>query len=695
MKLISALSIVTVVLSRTIAARRAGNYGEELYDVYDENYDKGSRHVIYTNEFWDLEGFYDYHITGNTEACPDFVNATEATIKKEPVYEKCVLEMKDNIQKNNVKCSINFLVGRTMRLQCTAYSNILALGKENLAISGIARVTDTDSINWTPGKNNNKKNGKKKKPKQSNSGNPNKAYCKTKQKKSTFDPIKPILWNPTAEPNCTNTSVPEWPQTELNQCLGLNNCQPGAECPQDPPNVASCLWENQVLRSAGKYYQPKNQCTGPCAIGNRGNAVPIFIVDTGCDVDIQALSATNFTCGAGPNNTTIPIPDRVRLSIEAGNDQFFNLSVAANLMPAQDKNGHGTFVASRAAGQGITTADESDVICVKAFGLRGQSLYGIDTSNVKTRNDEALTASLIQGIDDTISILFSIIEQAKGQFGNKGPIVKPVLLLPWNAPKNYLIDRLIRMAQNKFDFTIVMAAGNDKLDAGLFSPASSKVGTVVGATSQCGKLLGPSIGKYKGSNFGKSVDFNLPGFLLGGQTILRDPNGKPIPASEVFKMYQEDRSDIIKNNPCGSTQEAKLKMLDEEYYNTYYSDSLQLRSGTGYAAATLAGIFAAYTSKCAFVPRQEEPLIPPNQCRCEIEGGLSDELRYITYADNVKTHTSGASCYVSQKAAVDILLNKASQNEKCLASSVGVEDGGDVTTFDLFLLAFAIGQPNL
>jgi len=667
-------SIVYISISIFISILFINNAYAAAEQYYDQLYDETSRHIIYLNENWQEAGFYDYHVMDDNEDCPIIIKISNTP------YKKCKDYMFQQINSKTTNCNVDYIVGRSFRLKCGANSGVENLGIQNLAVSGISKITDTDGQNWNPGKkevitsctNCGKKNSK---PKASNSKSSSKGYCKTTESKSSFDPLKPLLHNPIVKPNCNGDNV-EWEQSLFNEYCAYNstNCIPkvGVECPQTPKNLPSCQWENHYYHQTSKQKknQKKNQCSVPCSIGNRGNAQVLFNIGTGCDVSIQAFAPENYTC---VNNTAIP--SRNAISVTAGYTGIFAPVLNISDPDAMDENGHGTFIGSVAVGQGESVAHEGDIWCVKAFGLAGDD----NTAWNKPRNDKAYTTALIQALDSVISLAESLISRGFATASSS-----QLILLPWNAPKNYLIDKLVRKAHNELYMTIIMAAGNDGTDASKFSPASAKCGTVVGGTDQCGKLLNKKIKNYKGSNFGHAVDFNVPGFLIGGQSILKDANGNPVKAQDIMKQETIDKNAAILSGNC-----SEVEVITNEYLKNYYEPSLQLRTGTGYAAAQVAGIFMAYTSKCHFVPREEYYKVDPKiNCRCD--PGIQNPLEFVSFADNTKTAAVGQSCFVSQKASMDVLLGRATTTEECLQSYVGRANTNQAGSLDIFLIALLL-----
>jgi len=165
---------------------------------------------------------------------------------------------------------------------------------------------------------------------------------------------------------------------------------------------------------------------------------------------------------------------------------------------------------------------------------------------------------------------------------------------------------------------------------------------------------------YHGTNFGTTVDFYVPGFLVGGQGVAINQAGQQIPYDQATSMEQDH--------------------------------TLQLRTGAGYAAGQVAGIFSALLSKCFFSNDKINTFtLNSNQCQCTTKQNLTPELKYVSFADNVKPHGRGVSCFTSQKAAVELLVTESTskhvnKNLKCLAANIGIDNSSSVTAAEAFII---------
>ncbi|MFJ2745497.1 S8 family peptidase [Streptomyces sp. NPDC087440] len=138
---------------------------------------------------------------------------------------------------------------------------------------------------------------------------------------------------------------------------------------------------------------------------------------------------------------------------------------------AQDANGHGTHVAGTAVGETYGVAKKAEVVGVRVLDGEGGGT----------------TASVIAGID-------WVAKNAK----------KPAVAnMSLGGVANLQLDAAVRNAIRS-GVTFVLAAGNDSLPAGLFSPGRVAEGITVGATDAGDR-------RAEFSNWGPRVDLFAPG----------------------------------------------------------------------------------------------------------------------------------------------------------------------------------------
>ena len=140
-----------------------------------------------------------------------------------------------------------------------------------------------------------------------------------------------------------------------------------------------------------------------------------------------------------------------------------------------DCNGHGTHVATTAAGTQYGIAKNATIVPVRLLDCQGSGRY----SGVIASLDWILSPS------------------------NPNPKTQAVLNLSIGGPKSDALNDAIERLVNE-GITVVVAAGNERTDACTKSPASAVNAITVGATD---------IGDMKASytNFGSCVDINAPG----------------------------------------------------------------------------------------------------------------------------------------------------------------------------------------
>ena len=168
----------------------------------------------------------------------------------------------------------------------------------------------------------------------------------------------------------------------------------------------------------------------------------------------------------------------------------------------RDCNGHGTHVATTAAGTQYGVAKNATVVPIRLLNCAGSGQY----------------SGVIASLDWILSP------------ANPNPKSQAVLNLSIGGPKSVALNDAIERLVNA-GITVVAAAGNDRVDACTKSPSSALNAITVGATSE---------GDYKSSysNFGTCVDINAPGSAITAgwifsNTSTRSINGTSMAAPHV------------------------------------------------------------------------------------------------------------------------------------------------------------------
>ena len=145
-----------------------------------------------------------------------------------------------------------------------------------------------------------------------------------------------------------------------------------------------------------------------------------------------------------------------------------------------DCNGHGTHVASTAAGTQYGIAKNATLVPVRILDCSGSGSY----------------SGVIAGLDWILSP------------SNPNAKSAAVLNLSIGGGKSEALNSAIQRLTNA-GVVVVAAAGNDNTDACLKSPASAPTAITVGAT-----MINDSKSSY--SNYGSCVDINAPGSIITG-----------------------------------------------------------------------------------------------------------------------------------------------------------------------------------
>jgi len=211
-----------------------------------------------------------------------------------------------------------------------------------------------------------------------------------------------------------------------------------------------------------------SQLDGVFAPGGTGQGVNIYILDSGINMDHTEFENRAIYAG-------------IDLVDEDTNTKF----------KGSDCNGHGTHVASLAAGKTVGVAKKATLY----------SLRVLDCEKVGKQS------SVLRGLD--------YVTNRRLNNRNQSMVVVMSLLGPKSLSLNLAVDRAVSEG-----IVVVTAAGNNREDGCNYSPGSSPSSINVGATDYSNSLY--QIGKY-GTNYGKCVDIFAPGDKVHGANY-RAPN---------------------------------------------------------------------------------------------------------------------------------------------------------------------------
>ena len=218
------------------------------------------------------------------------------------------------------------------------------------------------------------------------------------------------------------------------------------------------------------------------AVGGESNAgagVKIAIIDTGIDINHPMFQDSALIVPGG-------YPRSTSSQSCINSDQNFTNSkviVARNYVKllgnpdqncdAEDRDGHGTFVAGIAAGERVNAPLASiSGAAPKAF-LGNYKVFGTPGTN-----DEATLEAIVKAIEDAVNDGMNIINLSLGATTGD---------LPFNDPLDQAVDQATRAG-----VLVVVAAGNEGPGTGtITSPGTSPVAITVGASSNSRFLANP------------------------------------------------------------------------------------------------------------------------------------------------------------------------------------------------------------
>jgi len=156
---------------------------------------------------------------------------------------------------------------------------------------------------------------------------------------------------------------------------------------------------------------------------------------------------------------------------------------ADNTWPSRDSHGHGTHVASTAAGNAYGVARKAAIVAVMVLGPDGTGS----------------TSGVIGGVDYSVSSAVSKNEKA---------VINMSLGGAFSALLNSAVNNAVASG-----VVVVVAAGNENQDACRVSPASADAAVTVGATTQSSGAKDKDI-RASYSNYGSCLDVFGPGSLI-------------------------------------------------------------------------------------------------------------------------------------------------------------------------------------
>ena len=166
-----------------------------------------------------------------------------------------------------------------------------------------------------------------------------------------------------------------------------------------------------------------------------------------------------------------------------------------------DCNGHGTHVATSAAGTQYGIAKNATIVPIRLLNCNGSGAY----------------SGVIASLDWILSP------------ANPNPKTQAVLNLSIGGPKSDALNDAIERLVNA-GITVVVAAGNERTDACTKSPASAVNAITVGATD-----IADAKATY--TNFGSCVDINAPGTLITGGWFLGSSSTRTISGTSMASPH--------------------------------------------------------------------------------------------------------------------------------------------------------------
>ena len=205
-----------------------------------------------------------------------------------------------------------------------------------------------------------------------------------------------------------------------------------------------------------------------------GKGVKIYVLDTGVLSSHQEFSSANINGDGNEGGKS-----RVTHGWDFVDDDD----------SSEDCDGHGTLVASIAAGFGVGVAKDADIVSVRTLGCDGQGT-----------------------VSDTVAGLDWVAQNHVS--GNGRPAVVVLSLGILRGGWSYTLDDAVKKLHKYHGITVVVAAGNQQGDACDYSPGATYEALTVGAS----ELLknGNADGYYALGNTGPCVEVFAPGVDIIG-----------------------------------------------------------------------------------------------------------------------------------------------------------------------------------
>lgn len=215
--------------------------------------------------------------------------------------------------------------------------------------------------------------------------------------------------------------------------------------------------------------------------GGLGSSVDVYVLDTGVRATHVAFA------GAGGKSRV-----RAGWDVVAGGIP----GDAEGSLGRVDCDGHGTHVASLAAGRGYGVAREAGIVPVRVLDCSGRGP----------------NSDVVRGI-----------EWASGHTESWASGRKRVINLSVGASRSAVINAAVENAHAR-GHVVVVSAGNEYGDACWRSPASAASAVTVGAVEQTDRTRSWTLGVSRAgySNFGSCVDVFAPGSFIWGASHLDD-----------------------------------------------------------------------------------------------------------------------------------------------------------------------------
>lgn len=248
----------------------------------------------------------------------------------------------------------------------------------------------------------------------------------------------------------------------------------------------------------------------------------IYIVDTGVKKTHQEF----WTSSTDPTSRVLEVPGQDIVGSAGGTDSATNpcpLNPPNLCIPFNDyaclRGGHGTAVASIAAGRVYGVAKLAKIIPVRAFDCGGS----------------APSDRVISGLQ------FIYADKATRP---QGGVVNLSFEFPWNDPRANLMEQQIDALVNDRNLTVTAAAGNGNVDAVGITPARHSRGrgytviTAGGSNTHDGRwwcnpnnwFEGPCV-NVGASNWGQAIDIFAPAQNIAAANI-RTPDGQESDTAE-------------------------------------------------------------------------------------------------------------------------------------------------------------------